>query len=101
MFGHGSKKSAPKNKSGLKLATDDRTRIRVTKNSDQLAREMLEIAREKAKDLPIGAEVTVDVPREHLEVHHLELMFSFMTLASEYGLEAGVQFNNSQTFQKI
>ena len=101
MFGWNRKKTLRGNKGNLKLGIGDRDTIKMTKDSNQLAREMLEIAREEAKDLAPGETVTIQVTEDHPEIHHLELMFSFMTLAPEYGLQAGVQFNNSQTFEKI
>lgn len=62
---------------------------------------MLALARKKAEDMAPGSEVTVEVTQAYPHIHHMELMVSFVYLAPQYGLRAGVQFNNHQTFYKV
>jgi hypothetical protein len=86
---------------GLKLGTGDRSTVRSTKSSDTLAREILESARKKAEGLKSGATVSVEITEAHPHIHHMELMLSFMLLASEFGLQAGTQFDNTFSFTKL
>lgn len=99
MFGFGRKKKSGDN--GLRLGTGDRDRFTATKSSEELARDLLATAQEKAKELPSGAEVRVELTEGHLNVHHMELATSLLTLGGEYGLMFVSQLDNSLTFRKL
>lgn len=86
---------------GLKLATGHADVFCASMSSDDLARQLLDEASEKVKDSPADTEVTVQVSGEHLDVHHMELMMSCMTLGFQYGLRIQVQYDNSVTFVKL
>lgn len=85
---------------GLKLGSGDRDTIQVTKSSDELAREILEIAQNEAKDAPARAQVTC-ILEENQDVDQAELMRNLKLHASEYGLEVVMQHDNAQTFRKV
>ena len=88
--------------SGLNLATDDREVAGPTPSSDELAYAILDIAREQAKLVESGQEVTIVLKESHVQsVHVMELISSLSSLAPDFGLYAKRTNNNSQTFIKV
>ena len=88
--------------SGLNLATDDREVAGPTPSSDELAYEILDIAREQARQVESGQEVTIVLKESHVQsVHVMELISSLSSLAPDFGLYAKRTNNNSQTFIKV
>lgn len=85
---------------GLKLGSGDRDTVRALKSSDELAREILEIAQNEAKNAPTRAQVTC-ILEENQDVDQVELMRNLKLYASIYGLEVVMQHDNAQTFRKV
>lgn len=98
MFRRSNKRPA---RTPLALGTGDRDEVRTTMSSNALAHEMLKAAQAAAQDCKSGEEVAIELISNHRDVHHLELMLSIMSLAPRYGLRAGVQSNNHQSFTKL
>lgn len=101
MFRRRKKATQPPSDDGLHLGSDDRSVVKAIKSSDELARQMLERAKGEVVNSPSGTEVTVTVTEDNHHIHGMELMFSLVLLAPEYGLQAGVRFNDSFKFHKI
>ncbi len=84
-----------------RYATDDRTVITTTADSESIAHEILKCAQEVAASKKIGEEFSIVLESRHPSVHHHEIAFSVMMGAHEHRLQPGAVFNNVFYFTKL
>lgn len=83
------------------FATDDRTVIARTPDSESIAHEILELAQRVAETKQIGEKFSITLESRHPGVHYQEVAFSVMMGAHERRLDPGAVFNNVFYFTKL